>query len=396
MNEDSSYYSYLGSDYDNNSTVDPHSIFNWYELAPTLIVYGITFALGLTGNSLIIATTFKYRRMKNVTNVLLSSLAMSDLLLIVFCIPVKISMMVAKLFSYTWRMGVIICKGVHYMQNLSAICSVLTLTAISLERYYAIVYPMKAKYTCTLSQAKKIVILIWILSVVLSLPTLEGQIHLPVGPTKEYRYCVKNWDNKNVWKFHELYLLFVVLVGPFCIITFSYVTICRKICKVMGKTLTITNEQSLSRNYRSLPVDDKSTTLNTTCGEWGSTRKSTNQHHDTHVVQQVIFMLVIVVALFAICWTPLLVDNVLTAFGLLPHMRFGTLKYMSSAFHLLAYFNSCVNPVVYGFMSKSFRDNFLLQICFKSQPRESTFEKSLSLKRLSRMESQTRSTTIKS
>nr|CAH7740458.1 unnamed protein product [Callosobruchus chinensis] len=236
-------------------------------------------------------------------------------------------------------MGVIICKGVHYMQNLSAICSVLTLTAISLERYYAIVYPMKAKYTCTLSQAKKIVILIWILSVVLSLPTLEGQIHLPVGPTKEYRYCVKNWDNKNVWKFHELYLLFVVLVGPFCIITFSYVTICRKICKVMGKTLTITNEQSLSRNYRSLPVDDKSTTLNTTCGEWGSTRKSTNQHHDTHVVQQVIFMLVIVVALFAICWTPLLVDNVLTAFGLLPHMRFGTLKYMSSAFHLLAYFN---------------------------------------------------------
>ncbi|CAH1990365.1 unnamed protein product [Acanthoscelides obtectus] len=393
MNEDNSYYSYLGTDYDNNSTVDPHSIFNWYELAPTLIIYGITFVLGLTGNSLIIIATFRYRRMKNVTNVLLSSLAMSDLLLIVFCIPVK----VAKLFSYTWRMGVFICKGVHYMQNLSAICSVLTLTAISLERYYAIVYPMKAKYTCTLSQAKKIVIVIWILSVVLSIPTLEGQIHLPVGPTKEYRYCVRNWDNGRVWKFHELYLLFVVLVGPFSIITFSYVTICRKIWKVMGKTLT-TNEQPLSRNYRSLPTDEKQSTVTSACGEWGSTRKSTNQHHDTHVVQQVIFMLVVVVALFAICWAPLLVDNVLTAFAVLPHMRFGGLKYMSSAFHLLAYFNSCVNPVVYGFMSKNFRDNFLLQICFKPHPREreSVFEKTLSLKRLSRMESQTKSTTIRS
>jgi hypothetical protein len=42
---------------------------------------------------------------------------------------------VAKFFSYTWSMGFFLCKGVHYLQNVSAICSVLTLTAMSIERY---------------------------------------------------------------------------------------------------------------------------------------------------------------------------------------------------------------------------------------------------------------------
>lgn len=44
---------------------------------------------------------------------------------------------IAKLFSYTWTMGVFLCKSVHYMQSVSAICSVLTLTAMSMERYEA-------------------------------------------------------------------------------------------------------------------------------------------------------------------------------------------------------------------------------------------------------------------
>ena len=40
----------------------------------------------------------------------------------------------AKWFSFTWTFGEFLCKGVHYMQNVSVICSITTLTAISLER----------------------------------------------------------------------------------------------------------------------------------------------------------------------------------------------------------------------------------------------------------------------
>lgn len=67
-----------------------HTIFNWSELIPTLVVYGATMVIGIAGNSLIIFTICRYRRMKSTTNVFLASLASADLLLIIICIPVKV------------------------------------------------------------------------------------------------------------------------------------------------------------------------------------------------------------------------------------------------------------------------------------------------------------------
>jgi hypothetical protein len=69
---------------------ESHNIFNWSELIPTLVVYGVTMVIGIAGNSLIIFTICHYRRMKSTTNVFLASLASADLLLIVICIPVKV------------------------------------------------------------------------------------------------------------------------------------------------------------------------------------------------------------------------------------------------------------------------------------------------------------------
>ena len=38
-------------------------------------------------------------------------------------------------------------------------------------RYYAVVHPMRAQYMCTTSQAKKVSILVWIMSAMLAVPT---------------------------------------------------------------------------------------------------------------------------------------------------------------------------------------------------------------------------------
>jgi hypothetical protein len=81
-NETEADYDY---DYDQS-----HNIFNWSELIPTLVVYSATMVIGIAGNSLIIFTICRYRRMKSTTNVFLASLASADLLLITICIPVKV------------------------------------------------------------------------------------------------------------------------------------------------------------------------------------------------------------------------------------------------------------------------------------------------------------------
>ncbi|PSN43531.1 hypothetical protein C0J52_03721 [Blattella germanica] len=74
-----------------------HSSYNWAELVPTLIVYGATMVVGIAGNSLIIFTICRYRRMKSTTNVFLASLASADLLLIIICIPVKCDLVLSVL-----------------------------------------------------------------------------------------------------------------------------------------------------------------------------------------------------------------------------------------------------------------------------------------------------------
>ncbi|CAH1153580.1 unnamed protein product [Phaedon cochleariae] len=382
-------YDYSGNSTEN--TYDPHSFFQWNELLPTLIVYSITFILGLVGNILMIFITFKYRRMKSVTNVFLASLASSDLILITVCIPVKI----AKLFSYTWQMGAVVCKGIHYMQYVSAICSVLTLTAISIERYYAIVHPMKAKYICTISQAKKIILLIWIVSILLATPTLKVQIHLPVGRYGEYRYCVRGWDvNTKLTKFHEVYMFILIFVGPFCIMSLSYSLICWEIWKVMERRLVMTSEEALSRTHTSVNGNER--LLEGTISNNGGKRNNrSNTRDDTLMVKQVICMLVTVVVLFAVCWTPMLIDNVLTAYGVIHFMKFGTLKYLSSSFSLMAYFNSCINPIIYGFMSRNFRRSFVQALCLKTDTRSLDRERTYSLRNVSRRGSHTRSSSVR-
>lgn len=69
-------------------------------------------------------------------------------------------------------------------------------------------------------------------------------------------------------------------------------------------------------------------------------------------------MLVTIIVLFAICWGPFLIDNVLVAFGHVEQYHYAHLKPMRQAFSIMAYTNSCINPIVYAFMSKNFRHSF--------------------------------------
>ncbi|XP_014285975.1 QRFP-like peptide receptor isoform X2 [Halyomorpha halys] len=354
---------YLTTDLPENSTTEMYddyeynfdesvNTFFWDELAPTLIVYSITLLIGIAGNILIIFTITVYRRMKSTTNMFLASLASADLLLILICIPVK----VAKLFSYTWTMGEFLCKMVHYMQGVSAICSVLTLTAMSIERYYAIVHPMKAKYVCTISQAKKIIIATWGASFLLAVPILFVQVHMLVGEKYLGYWCVRDWNRSGVWRAHELYMFLLILVFPTTVMAITYSAICWEICRVIQRRSYMTSGKA-TLNCESYPLSSKRTGF----------KPKMRLEEDSQTVRQVIKMLVAVVVVFVVCWGPMLTDNLLMAFDVLEHERTNSLKHMGTAFHLMAYFNSCVNPIVYGFMSKNFRDSFSKALCCRGR-----------------------------
>ena len=82
-------------DYDYEAALDT---FFWSQLAPPLAVYAATYVVGVAGNGLIIFTICRFRRLKTTTNVFLASLASADLLLILLCIPVKVSRLMSRLW----------------------------------------------------------------------------------------------------------------------------------------------------------------------------------------------------------------------------------------------------------------------------------------------------------
>ena len=79
--------------YDYDYDIDESfSTFNWSELGPNLCVYSVTFVLGILGNSLILMAVIKHMHVKSSpVNIFLASLASADLLLILICLPLKVS-----------------------------------------------------------------------------------------------------------------------------------------------------------------------------------------------------------------------------------------------------------------------------------------------------------------
>ncbi|XP_041357591.1 QRFP-like peptide receptor [Gigantopelta aegis] len=356
------YYNYV-YDYNYNESVNYVPL---DELVPNAVVYGLTFLLGLVGNVLVIISVARYKRMQNVTNIFLLSLATADLLLVLICVPVKI----AKFFSFTWTFGEVLCKLVHYLQNVSIICSVANLTGLSLERYYAILHPIRAKYTCTVTLARRTVLVIWLLSVLMALPILVGQTHLPVGERVKAFWCLERWDRVIYHQLYQLYMFIIILIMPISLMTFAYSSICRKLWKVSYHRATIrANRPRLSCQETGLLYTPTRFRQDKVLpGSLTVRRKRVSMDEDA-TRKQVIKMLVAVVVLFTICWGPIMMNNLLVAFHVLTDLNEGHLKPIRQAFWLMAYSNSCVNPIVYGFMSKNFRDTFryTIGICCQRQ-----------------------------
>merc|ERR1719234_291254 len=167
---------------------------------------------------------------KSPTNTFLASLATTDLLLILICTPIKLY----RLFAFTWHLGEAVCKITFYVQDMSVICSVLNLTAMSLERFYAIVYPLQARQVCTVSQARRVVAATWLLAAILALPRNWIQVHYQIGNKTDgfHFWCIPNWEERGMWKIFQLYMLAIVVVMPTIMMTFAYTAISRAVMNI--------------------------------------------------------------------------------------------------------------------------------------------------------------------
>ena len=98
---------------------------------PMLISYSLTFMIGVLGNVTAMLSMIGDRKSRNATTLFLVSLSAADLLLLLVCAPLE----VLQYFVIQWDEAGNICKLAKYAEMLSAVASVLNLTAVSLERF---------------------------------------------------------------------------------------------------------------------------------------------------------------------------------------------------------------------------------------------------------------------
>lgn len=84
------------------------------------------------GNFIFIATLMRYKKLRNLTNLLIANLAISDFIVAIVCCPFLVDYYVVKQLS--WDHGLVLCASVNYLRTVSLYVSTNALLAIAVDR----------------------------------------------------------------------------------------------------------------------------------------------------------------------------------------------------------------------------------------------------------------------
>ncbi|XP_071973464.1 neuropeptide FF receptor 2 [Engystomops pustulosus] len=303
-----------------------------------IISYLLIFILCMLGNGVVCFIVLSSKHMRTVTNLFILNLAVSDLLVGVFCMPTTL---VDNIIS-GWPFGNTICKLSGMVQGISVSASVFTLVAIAVDRFRCIVYPFKQKLT--ISTAVVIIAVIWVLAIAIMCPTavmsdVKEDKHFLVilginNQTRPVHWCREDWPNPQMRKIYTTVLFSNIYLAPLSLIVIMYARI--------GITLFKSELNVENKNHQQ------------------------QRHAVSRRKQKVIKMLIIIALLFILSWLPLWTLMMLTDYANLTENQYQIINiYIYPFAHWLAFFNSSINPIIYGFFNENFRRGF--QAAFKLQ-----------------------------
>ncbi|XP_010954366.2 neuromedin-U receptor 1 isoform X1 [Camelus bactrianus] len=304
---------------------------------PICVTYLLIFVVGAVGNGLTCTVILRHRAMRTPTNYYLFSLAVSDLLVLLVGLPLELYEMWR---NYPFLLGTGGCYFRTLLFETVCLASVLNVTALSVERYVAVVHPLQARSVVTHSHVRRVLGTIWSLAVLCSLPntSLHGiqQLNIPCRGTVPGSAVCTLVRPRAVYNLvvQTTALLFFCL--PMATISVLYLLIGLRLRR---ERLLLLRQESKGR---------------------ARTRDSRRlQRLPNRGRTQVTKMLFVLVVVFGICWAPFHIDRLMWSFvsrwteGL--HLAFQYVHVVSGIFF---YLGSAANPVLYSLMSSRFRDTF--------------------------------------
>ncbi|XP_031849865.1 tachykinin-like peptides receptor 86C [Nomia melanderi] len=299
----------------------------WQKLAWSLI-FAVMLLIATGGNVIVIWIVLAHRRMRTVTNYFLVNLSVADLMMSLLNCAFNFTF----LLNSSWPFGVIYCTINNFVAHLTVASSVFTLVVISVDRYMAIMRPLKHRISRKMTVMT--MILIWTIGSALALPCLL------YSTTKSRRYlngktritCYLLWPDGDYLHSTIEYSYNIVFLSVTYLIPIMLMAVCYAL---MGRKLWVTKSIGELTHYQKNLMKSK---------------------------RKVVKMFITVVAIFAICWLPYHGFFIYVYH----HRHFAEISYVPHiylGFYWLAMSNAMVNPIIYYWMNTTFRVYFQLIIC---------------------------------
>ncbi|KAJ7990172.1 hypothetical protein DPEC_G00297560 [Dallia pectoralis] len=294
------------------------SLFPTSTLIPVTIICILLFLVGVSGNTMTILIIQRFKDMKTTTNLYLSSMAVSDLL-IFLCLPFDIY----RLWKYVpWVFGEAVCRLFYYLSEGCTYATILHITALSMERYLAICFPLRARVVVTKRRVQYIIMALWAFALLSAAPMLflvgveyDNNTH----PDYNTRQCKHTSYAISSGQLHTMiWVSTTYFFCPMVCLVFLYGSIGRKLWK--------------SKN----DLDGLSTL----------TRERSHR--------QTVRILVVVVLAFVICWLPFHIGRNLFA-QVNDYDEAKLSQDFNVASMVLCYLSASINPVLYNLMSRKYR-----------------------------------------
>ncbi|NWS49041.1 CCKAR protein, partial [Probosciger aterrimus] len=345
------------------------------DVALRVLLYGLIFALSVGGNALVVAVLVANRRLRTVTNCFLLSLALSDLLLALCCMP--FSLLPAIMGSFVF--GEAVCKLMAYLMGVSVSVSTFSLVAIALERYSAICNPLQSRAWQTRSHAYRVIAGTWLAAALLMVPyaVYSTTRSTARGMRPLTTQCTHRWPSEHVRQGWYILLLLILFFIPGVVMMVAYGLISRELYRGIRFELDIKGDAAAHHGGggdEASPACDEGDGCYLQLSRPGAAlelrvlgaqqdRARVNSSEAKLVAKRrVIRMLVVIVAMFFLCWLPIFSANTWRAFS--PRAAQRALSGTPIAFiHLLSYTSACTNPLIYCFMNRRFRAAFLATCC---------------------------------
>ncbi|XP_036374820.1 neuromedin-U receptor 1-like [Megalops cyprinoides] len=313
---------------------------------PVCITYLLIFLVGAVGNVLTCTVIVRNKVMRTPTNYYLFSLAVSDLLVLLLGMPLELYEMWS---NYPFLLGKGGCYFKTFLFETVCFASILNVTALSVERYIAVVHPLKAKYVVTRTHAKRVIVSIWALSVLCAIPntSLHGILSLPSSSGHEIPESAICTLVKPRWMYNLIIQITTLLFFLLPMLTISVLYL------LIGLQL---------KRERLLQVLEAKSGLSqdSYCNV-----RSQQQKVRRRQVTKMLFVLVVV---FGICWAPFHTDRLMWSF--IEHWTSDHLEifqYVHIISGVFFYLSSAVNPILYNLMSTRFREMFREVMCRRVQ-----------------------------